>query len=87
MRRKLLVLAVVISALLPFTLVFGQQASGLERELKAQLYDALVVICGEAPVTHVQKQKFIIEQMQKVIVESSDTTMVGKLEKVGIKLQ
>ena len=83
MRRLLIGIAVIVAILLPLTFVWGQS----DRELKAQLYDALVVICGEAPVTHVQKQKFIIEQMQKVIVESSDTAMVGKLAKVGIKLQ
>jgi len=83
MRRLLIGIAVIVAVLLPLTIVWGQS----DRELKAQLYDALVVICGEAPVEHVQKQKFIIDEMRKAIVASPDTAMVGKLEKVGIKLQ
>ena len=83
MRKFLIVVAVIVAVLLPLTIVWGQS----DRELKAQLYDALVVICGEAPVTHVQKQAFIIDEMRKAISASPDTAMVGKLAKVGIKLQ
>lgn len=83
MRKVLIGIAIIIATLLPLTIVWGQS----DRELKAQLYDALVLICGEAPVEHVQKQKFIIEEMRKAIVASSDTTLVEKLGKVGIKLQ
>lgn len=82
MKRKiLLVVFVVISCLLPITIIFGQTQNP-DDSVIATLTRKLL-----AQETRIARQDFMIDKMGEVIQASTDTTLVGKLKAFGIKVQ